>query len=140
MLNKKFFFDYVRGHLFDQRMRQSQIDGLNGILDEWDANHTKKDDRWLAYMLATTHHETDKSMQPIREYGRGKGKPYDARTELDSCALDSQDREGVRSIPVAFDAHATPGLKPKLRFAFKLKKCRRQFGELGAELGCRHDF
>jgi predicted chitinase len=27
-------------------------------------------------MLATAHHETDRTMQPIREYGRGKNRPY----------------------------------------------------------------
>ena len=27
-------------------------------------------------MLATAHHETDRRMQPIEEYGKGKGRPY----------------------------------------------------------------
>ena len=76
MLNRKFFFDYVRNNLFGQRLRPTQVDGLTAIIDEWDSSHAKKDDRWLAYMLATTHHETDKTMQPIEEYGKGKGKPY----------------------------------------------------------------
>ncbi|MGQ3662132.1 peptidoglycan-binding protein [Citrobacter braakii] len=31
---------------------------------------------WLAYILATTYHETAATMQPIAEYGRGKGRPY----------------------------------------------------------------
>ena len=54
MINRKFFFDYVRGHLFDGKLRQSQVDGLNAILTEWERKYAKKDDRWLAYMLATT--------------------------------------------------------------------------------------
>lgn len=49
---------------------------MNLILDEWEKHHWNKDDRWLAYILATTFHETDKTMQPIREYGRGKGRAY----------------------------------------------------------------
>lgn len=76
MINRPFFFDYVRGHLFDGRLRQAQVNGLNAILDEWDARHARKDDRWLAYMLATTHHETDRTMQPIEEYGKGRGLAY----------------------------------------------------------------
>ncbi len=31
---------------------------------------------WLAYSLATTFHETAATMKPIREFGKGKGKPY----------------------------------------------------------------
>ena len=27
-------------------------------------------------MLANTHHETDRTMQPIEEYGKGKGREY----------------------------------------------------------------
>jgi len=69
MLNREFFFGYVRQHLFDGRLKPAQVQGLLGILDEWEARHAKEDDRWLAYMLATTHHETDRTMQPIREYG-----------------------------------------------------------------------
>lgn len=76
MINRKFFFDYVRGHLFDGTLRQAQVDGLNAILAEWERKYAKHDDRWLAYMLATTHHETDRTMQPIEEYGKGKGRTY----------------------------------------------------------------
>ena len=76
MINRKFFFDHVRCHLFDGKLRQSHVDGLNAILAEWERKYAKKDDRWLAYMLATTHHETDRTMQPIEEYGKGKGRTY----------------------------------------------------------------
>jgi putative chitinase len=75
-INRKFFFDNVRLTLFDGRLRQNQVDGLIAFLNEWETKHSKKDDRWLAYMLATTHHETDRKMQPIEEYGKGKGKKY----------------------------------------------------------------
>src|SRR5205814_10581651 len=34
------------------------------------------DIRWLASMLATTFHETARTMQPICEIGRGKGMRY----------------------------------------------------------------
>ncbi len=31
---------------------------------------------WLAYVLATTYHETASTMQPIEEYGKGAGHSY----------------------------------------------------------------
>lgn len=73
MINRDFFFRQVKLTLFGGTLKKSQVDGLNAILDEWEANHAAKDDRWLAYALATTHHETDRTMQPIHEYG---GKEY----------------------------------------------------------------
>lgn len=69
MINRQFFFDYARIHLFGGTLKSAQTAGLTGLLDEWDAHHAQEDDRWLAYILATTHHETDKRMQPIHEYG-----------------------------------------------------------------------
>jgi hypothetical protein len=69
MLNRKFFFDRVRLDLFSGTLKASQVSGLDGILTEWDTNHAAEDDRWLAYMLATAHHETDRTFRPIKEYG-----------------------------------------------------------------------
>lgn len=69
MLNRKFFFEQVRSSLFGGTMTSSQVSGLTAILDAWEASYAKKDDRWLAYALGTTHHETDRKMQPIHEYG-----------------------------------------------------------------------
>ncbi|HYW14683.1 MAG TPA: hypothetical protein VE891_00825 [Allosphingosinicella sp.] len=68
-INRDFFFTHVRTALFDGSLRQSQVDGLVAILDHWEARPGAKDDRWLAYLLATAHHETDRTMRPIREYG-----------------------------------------------------------------------
>jgi hypothetical protein len=83
MINRPFFYEQAKVTLFSGKFRQSQIDGLNAILDEWDKNYQKKDDRWLAYMLATTHHETDRTMQPIEEYGKGKNRPYGKNIKMD---------------------------------------------------------
>jgi putative chitinase len=69
MLNRKFFFEQARSSLFGGAMTSSQVSGLTAILDAWEASYSKKDDRWLAYALGTTHHETDRKMQPIHEYG-----------------------------------------------------------------------
>lgn len=74
-MNRKVFFDHVRDSLFKGRMKQAQVDGLNILLDEWDeTGFTNR--QWLAYCLATAFHETAHTMQPIREYGRGKGREY----------------------------------------------------------------
>ena len=75
MVNRQIFFSNVRAHLHGGHIHQSQVDGYNAILAEWDKRGLE-DTRWLAYMLATTFHETAKTIQPIHEYGRGKGKKY----------------------------------------------------------------
>jgi hypothetical protein len=69
MINRAFFFERCRGPLFGGVLRQKQVEGHNIILDEWERNHARKDDRWLAYALATTCHETARTMQPIHERG-----------------------------------------------------------------------
>lgn len=66
-INRKFFFDQVRLTLFDGAFRQPQVAGLTAILDKWERESPDADDRWLAYMLGTTHHETGRTMQPVRE-------------------------------------------------------------------------
>ena len=43
--------------------------------------HGDGDPRKLAYVFATAWWETDKKMQPIDEYGKGKGKPYGKPTK-----------------------------------------------------------
>ena len=75
MINREFFFDYIRHKLHFGRLKQSQVNGYNKILDFWE-NENLKDVRWLAYVLATTYHETDKTIKPLKEYGKGRGKKY----------------------------------------------------------------
>lgn len=75
-MNREFFFNFTRAQLFGGKLKQSQVDGLNAILDYWAAHMAAKDDRWLAYALGTAYHETDKTIGPIREYGLGKDRPY----------------------------------------------------------------
>jgi putative chitinase len=75
-INRSFFFTQARRTMFSNNLRQSQVDGINAILDGWEAKYAVDDDRWLAYALATTYHETDQHMQPIEEYGKGRGLPY----------------------------------------------------------------
>jgi len=65
-IDQKFFFDQIRP-LFGGHFKQSQVDGMAAILFEWDGRMPNGDHRWLAYMLATTFHETARQMTPVRE-------------------------------------------------------------------------
>ena len=64
--NRKAFFDGIRPDLFGGTLTQGQVNGIDAILDEWEVRKLT-DLRWLAYMLATTYHETNMTMQPVRE-------------------------------------------------------------------------
>lgn len=83
-INDAFFFDNVRRTLFDGGLNAKQKSGLSTILSEWKAEYAKSDDRWLAYALATAHHETGRTMQPIKEWGR------------ESYFFDMYDKDGLR--------------------------------------------
>ena len=78
--DRKYFFDTVRKDLFSGTLTQSQVDGMNYLLEMWEwgfeANNPNDGTMWLAYALATFYHETAYTMQPIEEYGKGSGKSY----------------------------------------------------------------
>ncbi|MBN8949128.1 MULTISPECIES: hypothetical protein [unclassified Rhizobium] len=59
------FFSAVRMSLFGGRLSTSQVDGMEAILTAWAGGPF--DPRWLAYMLATVYHETDKAMCAVSE-------------------------------------------------------------------------
>jgi len=78
--DKTKFFDIVRAELFNGKLAQSQVTGINFVLRGWRNRFGfEGDHRWLAYMLATDYHETAYTMEPITEYGSQsylQGKPY----------------------------------------------------------------
>jgi putative chitinase len=78
--DRKFFFDKVRADLFHGTLIQSQVDGMNYLLEVWEWGfepyNPNDGTMWLAYALATFFHETAQTMQPIEEYGKGSGKSY----------------------------------------------------------------
>jgi len=80
MVNRETFYQGIEAKLFPAQIKLAQVDGIDAILDEWDRLGLT-DKRWLAYMFATVYHETDKKMQPIEEYSRGKGKKYGVADE-----------------------------------------------------------
>ncbi len=75
------FFDEVRTSLFNGRLKSGQVKGMEFILEQWDeTGFTNR--QWLAYALATAFHETAHTMQPIREYGKGRGRKYGIRDRV----------------------------------------------------------
>jgi putative chitinase len=75
-INREIFFDHVRKDPFGGVLNQGQVDGMSALLTAWTAKHHDGDLRQLAYVLATTYHETSATMQPIEEYGKGSGMSY----------------------------------------------------------------
>lgn len=69
----KHFFDTVRP-LFGGSLNQGQVDGMNKIVEYGET--WEYPPLWLAYILATAHHETARWMQPIREGARRYGPDY----------------------------------------------------------------
>ena len=66
-MNRAHFFSAVRSSLFGGSLTQSQVNGMEAVLDE--AAKAVTDPRDLAYMLATDYHETARTMQAIKERG-----------------------------------------------------------------------
>jgi hypothetical protein len=67
MIDREHFFSTVREGLFHGELSQPQVDGMNIILDAYEARQVPK--YFQAYPLATAYHETAFSMQPIDEIG-----------------------------------------------------------------------
>jgi hypothetical protein len=74
-MDRGHFFDAVRDTMFGGSLSQSQVNGIEALLDACAALQVA-DQRQVAYILATAFHETAKTMQPIAEYGKGKGRKY----------------------------------------------------------------
>lgn len=98
-MNREAFFAAVRSSLFGGKLTTQQVQGIEAILDE--ADKVTIDPRWLAYMLATTFHETGQTMQPIRENG---GPTYFTRM---------YDIKGSRPALAKANGNTTPGDGPR---------------------------
>lgn len=67
-IDRQAFYDRVRDTLFGGSLSESQVKGMEGILDAAEeAGFTKGDEPYIAYPLATAYHETGKLMVPVRE-------------------------------------------------------------------------
>lgn len=96
-MNKDIFFTEIKP-LFGGRLMQSQVDGLNAVLD---ANETYRiGNKQFAYILATIYHETGivqnkqliRTFQPVEEMGKGKGRVYGSKIKHSGEDYDLPDK------------------------------------------------
>lgn len=73
-IDRQAFFHRIRPGLF-KKLSAAQVVSVEAIFDQWEY-YGLTDIRWLAYMLGTAYWETARTMLPIREYGKGKGRKY----------------------------------------------------------------
>src|SRR5215204_511437 len=76
VFDRRVFMDLVREDPFGGELVQSQVDGMEAMLDIWEAFVPEADRRHLGYCFATAYHETAQEMQPIEEYKEGAGMAY----------------------------------------------------------------
>ncbi len=89
-------FNQVRKTLFGGKLTQPQVDGLNVLLAAWD-KHGDGDECKLAYLLATSFHETARTMQPIYERGgRSYFNKYEPGTKIGKNLGNTQPGDGYR--------------------------------------------
>jgi putative chitinase len=69
LLDAPRFFAAIRGSLFGGALSDAQVRGLEALLARQALEPPGSDPRFFAYMLATVHHETGRTMQPIAEIG-----------------------------------------------------------------------
>ncbi|HHX31084.1 MAG TPA: hypothetical protein GX712_00650 [Bacteroidales bacterium] len=84
-------FNEINNTLFKGTLTNKQKEGINYKLKAFD-KHDITDDRWRAYMLATSFHETARTMQPIEERGKGAGKPYGQRRKYSGAIYAEPDK------------------------------------------------
>jgi hypothetical protein len=80
-IDRKFFFSEIKKQRLFTSLTSSQVKGMEALIDAWEKSGLK-DIRWFAYMLATTYHETARTMLPIAEYGKGRGRPYGQKIKM----------------------------------------------------------
>ena len=80
-MNTKSFYDSVRADLFKGKISSKQFEGMEAVFPEYE-RLCVNDLRKLAYIFATIYHETSKTIQPIAEYGKGKGYDYGKKLRM----------------------------------------------------------
>lgn len=91
MWNRKKLYDEIGQLLCNGRLTTYQRKGLEYKLSAFE-QHAIGDMRWCAYMLATSYHETGGTLQPIEEWGAGRGKPYGQKRKRNGTAYEMPDR------------------------------------------------
>ncbi len=78
-IDEAVFFAAIRQSVFRGRLSREQFKGCKALLAVWQRDYSHHPVGCLAYGMATAYHETAHTMQPIREYGRGRGRKYGRR-------------------------------------------------------------
>ena len=91
------FFDHVRANLFSGSLNQSQVDGINALVLAGVEHGLNVQQH--AYVLATAYHETARTMQPVREYGRGTERKY-GRWQTNSAGVQYCPKNGSAAADV----------------------------------------
>lgn len=76
-MDRAAFFKSLRATgLFPNGLTQLQVEGIERLLNRWEYSFPTGDPRWIAYILGTACHETDRTFQPIEEYEKGGSRWY----------------------------------------------------------------
>lgn len=91
------FYSSIRG-MFGGSLSQAQVDGIENLLDVWDANYAATGNaEELAYNLGTAFHETGATMQPIRERGaKSYFNKYEPGTRIGKVLGNTRPGDGYR--------------------------------------------
>lgn len=134
------FFDVVRSSFGP--LTQTNVDGLNTLLNEMqNVPMIQLSVKQKAYILATAWHETARTMQPVEEIGKGRGRPYGLATGpynkvyygrgyvqltwYSNYVKATQRLRQLRLIPNELDLAATPeaALHPEIAAAILILGC-----------------
>lgn len=90
-MNMQSFYDSIRTTLFRGSISTKQFQGIEAIFAEYN-RLCVNDLRKLAYILATSYHETARTMQPIEEYGKGGLRPYARKIKMNGKPYTTPDK------------------------------------------------
>lgn len=84
IIDRKYFFSQFRKQFYPIKEKEAYlVDRYERVLDYWDSQPHLTDLRWLAYILATTYHETGRRIEAVREcFGKTDQASIDCVTRL----------------------------------------------------------
>ena len=84
IIDRAYFFKQFRSQFYPIKEGEAYlVDRYERVLDYWDGQSHLTDLRWLAYILATTYHETGRRIQAVREcFGKTDQASIDCVTGL----------------------------------------------------------
>lgn len=96
-MNRKPFYNYVRDNLFGGSLSQSQVDGMENLLNVWEKYFRDGPLNELSYDMATAWWETGQTMQPITERGqKSYFNKYEPNTRIGKVLGNTQPGDGYR--------------------------------------------